>query len=288
MKTTKRFFVASSLLIHLTSGSAFADGHSVQVDDATIQAQRATLAAVTEGNFVTPQAPRDIDVKSGTNPVNFLDAPDKSQMNLCNINLRKGAEHRGGEFTRYAGNGDGKGYGTGFLYDGELSEAETSPVSYSIGFGDETRTLVPGDTIEVHYVYTSAQTTPGPTLSACLGGTGAIPQLRIEAQVFVVVNNEKADDFVKLTAVERVNGFHQAVNIPFFTGTPVVYDGSTTGPGYNEKASPFQVTWSVRPEVMKVSARSVANWLADNPFDERGSQGVRNLVTNPALLAPIE
>jgi hypothetical protein len=67
----------------------------------------------------------------------------------------------------------------------------------------------------------------------------------------------------------------------------VVYDGSTTGPGYNEKGSPFQVTWSVRPKVIKLDINSVGSWLAENEFDEDHAHGVRNLVMNPDLLSPI-
>lgn len=207
-------------------------------------------------------------------------------MNLCNIHFHEGAEHRGGEFTTYAGNGDGEGYGTGYLYDGELSVAELAPIDYPVG-GGEHSTLEPGDTIEIHYVHTTAKISPGPTLGACLSEAVANPQLRVEAQVFVLVNDDSAESLVDLTRIEQVEGFHQAVNLPSSTGTPVVYDGSTTGPSYNEKASPLQVTWSVRPQVMKVSIKSVANWLEDNVFDEDHAHGVRNLIVEPELLSPI-
>ena len=69
--------------------------------------------------------------------------------------------------------------------------------------------------------------------------------------------------------------------------TPIVYAGSTTGPSYSEKGSPFQVTWRVRPQVAKVSIRSVDAWLKDNIFNEASAHGVRKLVTNPDLLSPI-
>jgi len=81
------------------------------------------------------------------------------------------------------------------------------------------------------------------------------------------------------------NGVNQAVNIPSNTGTPVQYAGSTTGPSYNEIGSPFQVSWSVRPQVMKVSINSVGTWLKNNVFDEHYAHGVRNLVNNPDLLS---
>ena len=77
------------------------------------------------------------------------------------------------------------------------------------------------------------------------------------------------------------------MNIPNNTGNPVQYAGSTTGPTYNEQGSPFMVSWSVRPEVMKVSISSVDEWLQANEFDETYAHAVRNLVTNPDLLAPI-
>ena len=111
------------------------------------------------------------------------------------------------------------------------------------------------------------------------------PQLRVETQVYVLVNDDSAADFVDLTKVAEVNGLHQAVNIPTDTGTPITYDGSTTGPSYNEKGSPLQVSWSVRPMVKKVSITSVEAWLSDNIFDESFAHGVRNLVTNPDLIS---
>lgn len=70
-------------------------------------------------------------------------------------------------------------------------------------------------------------------------------------------------------------------------GTPVQYSGSTTGPSYNEAGSPFQVTWSVHPEVARVNIHSVGTWLADNVFDQDHAHGVRNLVENQDLLSPI-
>ena len=254
--------------------------------DDTIAAQRAALSEATEGQGAGPQAPRDIDQKSGTNQRTFSHAPASTLMNLCNIHFHENAEHKGGEFTTYAGNGDGHGYGTGFIYDGELSEAELAPVSATIG-ESEHGDLQPGDTLEVHFVYSTAQITPGPTLGACLSDAIGNPQLRVETQVIVLVNDTSAADFVEMAKIEVVNGLHQAVNIPTNMGTPVVYSGSTTGPSYNEKASPFQVTWSVRPNVAKVDIMSVDAWIKDNVFDEDHAHGVRNLVINPSLLSEI-
>ena len=277
---------ASIIAAMSTHAMAASDGSGKTVGDDVIAAQRAALAASTDGAGFGPQSPRDIDATAGTNTLAFEDAPAYAQMNLCNIHFHEGAEHKGGDFTTYAGNGDGKGYGTGFLYNGSLSDAELAPVDYTIGNADK-GDLAPGDTIEIHYVHSTAKITPGPTLGACLSESIMNPQLRVEAQVFVIVNDDAAGNFKDMMAVEMKDGYHQAVNLPNSTGTPVVYDGSTTGPSYNEKGSPLQVTWSVRPGVLKVSAASVAAWLADNPFDETYAHGVRNLVTNPALLSKI-
>jgi hypothetical protein len=59
-------------------------------------------------------------------------------------------------------------------------------------------------------------------------------------------------------------------------------------PSYNEVGSPLQVSWSVRPQVLKVNIASVESWFKNNAFDETHAHGVRNLVENPALLSPID
>lgn len=286
-KSLSLFTAASAAVIALTSTAFAASEGQGSVADDVILAQRAALAAATDGAGFGPQSPRDIDAVAGTNARSFQDAPAFGEMNLCNIHFHENAEHKGGQFTTFAGNGDGKGYGTGYKYNGELTEAELAPIDAPIGATDH-GDLVPGDTIEVHYVFSSAQVTPGPTLGACLSEAIMNPQLRVEAQVFVLVNDDAAHDFVELAKVGTVGGLNQALNLPSDTGTPVEYDGSTTGPSYNEAGSPLQVTWSVRPDVAKVSIASVGAWFADNVFDEDHAHGVRNLVMNPALLSPIQ
>lgn len=256
------------------------------VSDDVIAGQRAALSASTSGAGFGPQAPRDIDNSAGANMRLYESAPDFDEMNLCNIHFHAAAEHRGGQFTRYAGNGNGSGYGTGFQYNGELSAAEMAPLDEPIGEGKQP--LQSGDTIEVHYVHTTAQVEPGPTLGSCLSDAIANPQLRVETQVYVLVNDRSALDFQMLTAHALVDGFHQALNIPDDTGDPIQYRGSTTGPSYNEKGSPFQVSWSVRPRVAKVDILTVDKWFADNVFDEKGAHAVRNLVTNQSLLSRID
>lgn len=122
-------------------------------------------------------------------------------------------------------------------------------------------------------------------MGACFNDAVKNPQLRVEKQVYVVNNDKDALDFKTLTALGMKNGFHQAINLPNDTGTPIRYDGSTTGPSYNEKGSPFQVTWSVRPKVLKVNINTIGEWCKGNVFKEDHAHGVRNLVTNPSLLS---
>lgn len=284
IKLLNSFAMMTTALTTFGVANAWAQEH---VDDSAIAAQREALAAATENAGYGPQSPRDLGTLSGENERIFQPAPPYSQMNLCNIHFHKGAEHKGGEFTVYAGNGDGKGYGTGYLYSGELTEAELMPVDVEIGNGAYGG-LKPGDTIELHYVHTSAQINPGPTLGACLSDSLANPQLRVEGHVFVLVNDTDALDFGEITSVEKVNGYHQAVNMPHNMGEPIEYPGSTTGPTYNSMGSPLQVSWSVRPNVAKVDILSVGKWLDSNIFEEKYAHGVRNLVVNPALLSNVD
>ena len=277
-----KMLLLSSVLVIAPQAAIASNGHDVA--DSVIAQQRAMLAENTQGKGFGPQSPRDIDNLTGNNTRYFGQAPEYTQMNLCNIHFHKNAEHKGGEFNVYAGNGDGKGYNTGYVYNGKLSDAELKPFKGRVGAKGHGQ-LEPGDTIELHYVHSTAQVKPGPTLGSCLSESITNPQLRVETQVFVVVNDKKALNFVDLTRFEVKNGVYQALNIPTNTGKPIQYAGSTTGPGYNEKASPLQVTWSVRPKVAKVDIASVAQWLGDNAFDEDHAHGVRNLVTNPDLLS---
>ena len=257
------------------------------VADKVIAKQRKALAKSTKGAGFGPQSPRDIDSAAGNNNRIFNEAPASTAMNLCNIHFHKNAEHKGGEFTTYAGNGDGHGYLSGYKYNGTLSAAELAPTKHEI-CPSAHGSLYPGDTIEVHYVHSTAQIKPGPTLGACLSDAIKNPQLRVETQVYVLVNDKKAASFKDLAAHKKVNGLYQPTGIPTDTGTPVQYEGSTTGPGYNEKGSPFQVSWSVRPKIAKVNINTVGKWCKGNTFNEDHAHGVRNLVKNKDLLSHID
>ena len=287
MKQKVLILIAATALLPV--GASAESNHSGvhgQVSDQVIAKQRDMLAKNTESKGFGPQSPRDIDSIMGNNSRVFSSAPAYTEMNLCNIHFHKNAEHKGGEFTSYAGNGDGHGYQSGYRFSGHLGANELAQLDKEICPGEH-GSLSPGDTIEVHYVHSTAQVVPGPTLGSCLNDSINNPQLRVETQVYVLVNDKNTLDFTELTKHGLKNGRHQALNIPGNTGAPIQYAGSTTGPGYNEKGSPFQVTWSVRPKVAKVNIETVGKWCKGNVFNEDHAHGVRNIVTNPDLLSKI-
>jgi hypothetical protein len=232
-----------------------------------------------------PQTPRDIASAAGTNAKVFTLAPPATRLNLCNIHTHTNAEHKGPGFAVFAGAGEHGGYKCN--ESASLSAAELQDPADGHGpFHD----IKPGDTIEVHWVHTSCDITPGKGLESCLSEACVNPQLRVEAQVFLVVNDPQALDFSSFDYDgHKVNGLHQAKSLPMGTGEPVVFAGSTTGPQYSHTAcSPLHVTWSVRPECARVDVNSLYKWAKRNVFEENHSHGVRQLVTAPELLAPIE
>ncbi|WP_444922947.1 delta-class carbonic anhydrase [Microbulbifer sp. DLAB2-AF] len=284
MKIKSLFVLAATTTVAFNTNALDSGG---AVSDEAIANQRANLEKNTTGRSFGPQSPRDIESTSGNHTIFFAAAPAHTVMNLCNIHFHKNAEHKGGEFTQYAGNGDGRGFLSGYKYSSTLTAAELAPLNQEVCPSDH-GSLYPGDTIEVHYVHSSAKIKPGPTLGSCFNEEIKNPQLRVETQVYVLVNDSTALDFVKLTAHDEKSGFQQALGIPSNTGKPIQYSGSTTGPDYNEQGSPYQVTWSVRPNVAKVNITSVGNWCKDNIFNEDHAHGVRNLIQNPKLLSEIK
>jgi len=234
-----------------------------------------------------PQTPRDIASLSGKNLMEFAMAPASSEMNLCNIHTHTNAEHKGPGFSVFVNDTDNGGYACNDSKD--LTAAElTDPANGKGAF----KGVKPGDTIEVHWVHTSCDIMPGEGLGSCLSDTCADPLLRVEAQVLLVVNDpENALDFTTMDYKGKAgNGLHQPGMIPSDTGTPVVFRGSTTGPSYTQsKCSPLKVTWSVRPNCARVDISSLNRWAEQgNVFNEKKSHGVRQLVTAPELLSPIQ
>ncbi len=230
-----------------------------------------------------PQTPRDIDSKAGTNAVAVATAPKYQDLNLCNIHFHAQAEHKGKDFSVFAGEGASGGYQCNASKSLSASELKKPA-------GDICKGLKPGDTIEVHWVHSSCDVKPGAGLGSCVKDDCKEPKLRVEAQVFTLVNDPKAAKFQDMIETgQKVNGRYQAKAIPSNTGTPIQFAGSTTGPSYNDTVcSPLKVTWSVRPQCAKLDINSVGAWCkAGNVFAEDHAHGVRKLVTNPKHLAPI-
>ena len=230
-----------------------------------------------------PQTPRDITSTIGLNTVTFPTAPAASDMNLCNIHTHTHAEHKGPDFSVFVGATDDGGYACNAT--GSLTEAELAAAPGAF------KGVAPGQTIEVHWVHTTCAATPGEGLGACVPEGCTDPLLRVEAQTFLVVNDASAASFLDYAyGGNTVDGKHQAKAIPVSTGTPVQFRGSTTGPSYDQSTcSPAQVTWAVRPQCMKLDINSLHAWAeSGNVFNETKSHGVRQLVTAPELLSPIE
>lgn len=234
-----------------------------------------------------PQSPRDIDRHFGQNAVNYGTAPQTEDMSLCNIHMHRNAEHRSSAYNVFAGHGDEKGIGGGYAcqISKSLTKAELKKPRKNYCKG-----LNPGDTIEVHWVFTSCEAQPGPGLGACATPQCVNPTLRVEAQVYTLVNDPNATSFQDLAlAKSRPGERSQPASLPTGTGEPVEYLGSTTGPKYTQSAcSPYQVHWSVRPQCAKLDINSLSNWCADNVFEENAPHGVRKLVVHPDLLSPVK
>jgi hypothetical protein len=245
-----------------------------------------TNPASTEGpvcqNF-GPQTPRDIDNLAGVNPRQFSLAPDYQKMNLCNLHFHTNAEHKAKDFSIFAGSGDKGGYQCQISQS--LTPAELKEPTQNICKG-----LKPGATIEVHWVHSSCNTTPGYGLAACSTGNCVNPRLRVETQVFTLVNDSQALNFNDMVLnPSTVNGFYQAKSIPSNTGKSVEFTGSTTGTSFsNQTCSAFEVSWAVRPQCAKLDINSLGQWCKGNVFKEDHAHGVRVLVTDEKLLSEIK
>ena len=265
-----------------------------------------------------PQAPRDIDDQDGTNAETFPSAAlSEAPFNLCNIHYHLNSEHRSSAFSTPAPQIAGKNHGVGFT----CSAAPTTKQEPSIrgddqgkgGLGEGAKFQVQvGDTIEVHWVFSTCKVFPGSTLGACLmrRGTTLIkdecenPILRVEAQVFTVEPGDEGSDFAQFAhitpfALNPSSAFR--TQLPDTDGGGVEYRGSTTGPKYKSNGSPtsnspFHVTWNVRKDCKKISFNSLKKWgrISERSsgqgflvFGETGPHGARELVTLQTDLAPI-
>ena len=258
------------------------EAEEIRADDATATTGAPATASGDLCLDAGPQTPRDISSTLGLNPVSFERAPPAAELNLCNIHTHTNSEHKGPGFSVFVDETDQGGYACNDAAD--LSDAELAPLDGAYAG------VKPGDTIEVHWVHSSCPVTPGEGLGSCLTEACTDPLLRVEAQTFLVVNDPEAADFMDFAYGGTArDGLHQAKAIPADTGEPVEFLGSTTGPSYDQaNCSPMQVTWNVRPICMKLDLASLHRWAeSGNVFNETKSHGVRQLVTAPELLSPI-
>ena len=269
--------ISMALLLVVANFHFAEENESASNDDADAAAGEASRCV-----HMGPQTPRDISNTHGLNLESFPLAPSPSLMNLCNIHTHTNAEHKGPGFSVFVSDEQDGGYACNET--DTLSENDLVPAEGAF------KGVQSGDTIEVHWVHTSCDTTPGEGLGACIPAGCEAPLLRVEAQVILVVNDQEALDFTEMDYAAGADGLHQAKMIPQTTGEAVLFRGSTTGPSYNaSNCSPARVTWSVRPQCERLDINSLHRWAAQgNVFNETKSHGVRQLVTAPELLAPIE
>jgi hypothetical protein len=233
-----------------------------------------------------PQTPRDIDNHTGEITPGDSLAPGYEKLNLCNIHFHNGAEHKAKAFSVSA-HADSHGHGGGFEcgISKSLGAAELKAPNRYICGG-----LHAGETVEVHWVYSSCDVAPREGLEACVTETCEDPELRVETQVFTLVNDSLALDFNGFSnAIDKVDGVCQARALPDGNGKPVDFPGSTTGSTYDaQKCSTLQVSWSARPQCAKLDINSLAAWCDSNAFNEDHAHGVRPLVTDLSLLSEIK
>lgn len=228
-----------------------------------------------------PQAPRDITKLAGSNAISFTKAPPAADMNLCDIHFHRFAEHRASGYQKLAGKGKNRGY----ICNGSTPIARKSKAE---GHGSEApgcKGIAAGDTVEVHWVYTTCDVKPGPTLGSCFSNTCKTPQLRVEARVFNLSDDSAAGDFGKFT------DYSSGKVSPPKAIQAVTYPGSTTGDSYNDgTCSPFKVTWNVSSQCTPLSLKSINAWCGKdkNAFKEDHAHGVRSVVSDPKLLSSIK
>ncbi len=230
-----------------------------------------------------PQSPRDIRSKDGINKMSSSLAPKYEKMNLCNIHFHKNAEHKGKYFDIDT-NGSGFQCTSSPIAKGEKMNAENKK---KVCDND----VMVGDTIEVHWVHTTCNSdiVPNNWPAQCVNPKCKNPQLRVEAQVFRIVDHDNGLNFGNFTFVYEKNGYYQArglENLP--VEHSVTYRGSLTGASFSEQVcSDLQVTWNVRDSCQNLDIDSLGKWCDSNVFEEKKAHSLRGLVRNPALLSPI-
>jgi Delta carbonic anhydrase len=243
----------------------------------SLQAVRAQDPVSCTKAGIGPQSPRDLTkLIAGTNPVTFAKAPSADKMHLCNVHFHQFAEHKGTEYSGEAGKGDNKGFSCNKAKP-KANAHGTACAPKGAGHGTA---LAVGDTIEVHWVFTSCDVKPGPGLGGCASCANA--QLRVEARVFYLTDDATAGAFADQEGKIALPAAAKAVE----------YLGSTTGSeNYAKPAncSPLPVTWNVSQACTPLKISSVGDWCAkENVYKEDHAHGVRPLVKDAKLLSPVK
>ena len=270
-------------------GMVLAQGHGASQSQAGAAGHGAAIDASLSCSG--PQSPRDITSKAGNLMPAWKLAPDAKQMNLCNIHFHEAAEHKGPGFSEAAAHGGFKCNGSTPSTSGKsvcAPSAETMQKASAKPGQHVPQPVRVGDTIEVHWVFTSCPVTSMTNqLADCQ--RCANPVLRVESQVLLVADNDSTaldfNDF-DLKAVPS-GGYLQPKTLPRASADAVVFRGSTTGGTWDAKCSPAQVTWQVRPTCAKVNIDTLGSWCAANVYNETHGHDVRKLVTSPAALESI-
>jgi Delta carbonic anhydrase len=266
---SKRYSVVVSILsvavLAGANGAARADSCLGSMTDPTASCETAG-----------PQSPRDIQRTAGSNPVRFAkDLLPITAMRLCDIHFHQPAEHKIPATIPAPGRPAGFVCAGAALSDARQAVEEEPAPAVCQG-------VQVGDTIEVHWVYTTCNVEPAPGLDSCFSESCKNPQIRAEAQVFRLTppNYPTADNWA-------AQGYSQRPPLAVVPGT-VEYLGSTTGDTYDDnKCSPVQVVFKVRPNCRLLTLASLNQWCANNPFNEDRAHGVRQLVELPRFLSSI-
>ncbi len=268
-------------------------GHAAKAEHAHVPVPSVSCSPQSVG----PQSPRDINRKGGENKTAFSVAKSWGDMQLCNAHFHKNAEHRGAGFMKVAAT-------SGHHCSADVPLPYRTPVAHAPN-GVCGNSVKPGDTIEMHFVFTSCNDAkPGPTLGACSTKACSNPSLRVEARVFVLVNNRAragsavVENVSKFGSLFGSNKALPPVVVPA-ARRAVQYQGSTTNTGFDNRStcSPDHVTWHVDQACHLLDIHSLEQWCnGNNPFREKDGNelkpieghGARALVTNPKLLSAIK
>lgn len=239
-------------------------------------------------DFAGPQSPRDVTGVDGSNPykVEGLQRTTSTEgMRICNVHFHRFAEHRSegqydvdkgreGWACRSAGASSG---------DGQAAPDENGGL-------DEQAPAHDGDTVEVHWAYTTCpQQLIDEQIAAALEKdpkaiTGLAPcacpgaEIVFEARIFRISKDSGLDTLSNTP--------------PPPTGELARYFGSTTGAVYNGTCSPIQSGWRVDRSCGELKLSALEAWLQDPRgailFNESKPHGVRELVTDPKILSRLE